>query len=163
MLNFEEVALRYNALVQEFKIINVSKIKFEMKKTVLIIVSTIYIALNAFSTAYAEPRSYLCSAEESTGYDYTNGRWLRERFRSDARYMVKENDSAWTVYEYDIEFEHVTCEAIVEQVLNCRVSGDFVMNMNTMKFSVTNTDSYIHSTRKNRDSVVLTLGSCVAM
>lgn len=134
-----------------------------MKKALLITITVIVVALNMYSISHAEQQSYLCSAEESTGYDYTNGRWLRERFRSDARYMVKNDDSAWTVYEYDIEYEHTSCEDIVEQVLNCQVSGDFIMNMDTMKFSVTNTDSYVHSTRRNRDSVVLTLGVCVEM
>jgi hypothetical protein len=114
------------------------------------------------STA-VEDKTYLCSTEESSGYDYKNGRWIRERFTPDATYLVKLKDASWSVYEYETEYEHESCEPLSEGVLRCTVSGDFIINTKTMKFSVTNTAPYIHSTRKNRDSVVLILGSCVSM
>lgn len=112
--------------------------------------------------AIADKR-YLCSTEESSGYDYKNGRWIRERFTPDANYLVKVKDSKWSVYEYETEYEHTSCEPLTEEILRCQVTGDFTININTMKFSVTNTAPYVHSKRKNRDSVVLILGTCVTM
>jgi len=129
-------------------------------KTIILAVLLIFLIV---PITHAEQRSYLCSAVESTGYDYKNGRWLRERFRPDARFQVKQNDSVWSVYEYETEYEHTTCEDPSDQVLKCTVNGDFIMDMKTMKFSVTDTAPYVHSTRRNRDSVVLTLGTCVSM
>lgn len=131
----------------------------------LLLFSSIIIAEDAplENSAALEDRTYLCSTEESSGYDYKNGRWIRERFTPDATYLVKLKNSEWSVYEYEIKYEHKTCEPLLEEVLSCITSGDFTMNINTMKFSVTNTASYVHSIRKNRDSVVLILGSCVAM
>lgn len=134
-----------------------------MKTKILVSLAVLLISPIAFPISYAESQSFLCSAEESTGYDYTNGRWLRERFRPDARYMVKNDDSKWSVYEYDIEYEHTACELADEQVVHCDASGDFILNIKTMKFSVTNTEPYVHSETRNRDSVVLTLGACVSM
>ncbi len=129
-------------------------------KTIILAVLLIFLM---FPITHAEQGSYLCSAVESTGYDYTNGRWLRERFRPDARFQVKQNDSVWSIYEYETENEHTTCVESPDQVLKCAINGDFIMDMKTMKFSVTDTAPYVHSTRKNRDSVVLTLGTCVPM
>ena len=125
-------------------------------------------AISAESTAdesstVIEDKTFLCSTEESSGYDYKNGRWIRERFTPDATYLVKLKDTKWSVYEYDAEYEHETCEPLLDKILTCRTNGDFIMNMKTLNFSVTNTAPYVHSSRKNRDSVVLVLGSCVAM
>tara|TARA_R110002096_G_scaffold307865_4_gene502583 strand:+ start:732 stop:1148 length:417 start_codon:yes stop_codon:yes gene_type:complete len=108
-------------------------------------------------------KTYLCSTEESSGYDYKNGRWIRERFTPDATFLVKYKSGKWSVYEYQDEYEYDSCETPSEDVLNCKASGDFIFNMSTMKFSLTNTEPYVHSTRKNRNSVVVTLGSCVSM
>ncbi len=108
-------------------------------------------------------KTYLCSTEESSGYDYKNGRWIRERFTPDATFLVKLKDSKWSVHEYESEYTHESCEPVIDGILACKVNGDFIMNLKTMKFSVTNTAPYVHSTRKNRDSVVLILGSCVSM
>ena len=128
-----------------------------------IILSVIISALLLFPALHAKQQSFLCSAEESTGYDYTNGRWLRERFRPDARYLVKQHDANWTVYEYEIEHEHTQCTQESPAIIRCSVSGDFILNIDTEKFSVTNTESYVHSTKRNRDAVILTLGTCVSM
>ncbi len=120
-------------------------------------------SLHENSTAI-EDKTYLCSTEESSGYDYKNGRWIRERFTPDATYLVKLKDTKWSVYEYEVEYEHESCEPLSDDgILTCKTSGDFIVNIKTMKFSVTNTAPYMHSTRKNRDSVVLILGSCVSM
>jgi len=108
-------------------------------------------------------KTYLCSTDESSGYDYKSGRWIRERFTPDTNYLVKFKDNKWSVYEYESEYEHESCEPLSDGILTCEISGDFIMNIKTMKFSVTNTAPFVHSTRKNRDSVVLILGSCVAM
>ncbi len=134
-----------------------------MKLHLLLVTLVFVLTLGNSPSAFADQQSYLCSAEESTGYDYTNGRWLRERFRADARYLVKLNDASWTVYDYDLELEHTSCSTLQENVLNCDLGGNFIMDINTMKFSITDTRSYVHSTRRNRDSVVLTLGACVPM
>lgn len=115
------------------------------------------------NSTVAKDKTYLCSTEESSGYDYKNGRWIRERFTPDATYLVKVKDTKWSVYEYDTEYEHETCEPSSDGILTCNTEGNFIMNINTMKFSMTNTAPYVHSSRKNRDSVVLILGSCVAM
>lgn len=137
-------------------------------KYILIILLLFSSAINAEDTAdqssaEIKEKTFLCSTEESSGYDYKNGRWIRERFTPDADYLVKLKDTKWSVYEYDTEFEHETCEPLLDKKLSCNTNGNFIMNMNTMKFSVTNTAPYVNSTRKNRDSVVLILGSCVAM
>jgi len=108
-------------------------------------------------------KTYLCSTEESSGYDYKNGRWIRERFTPDATYLVKVKNGSWSVYEYETEYEHQSCAPLKEEVLRCEANGDFIFNTKTMKFSATNTAPYVHSTRKNRDSVTLILGSCVLM
>ncbi len=127
-------------------------------KTYLVILSLLFPA-----ALIAEERTYICSAEEATGYDYTNGRWLRERFRPDAKYQVKYSDSAWSVYEYQTESESDICELMDEDVLKCEINGEFIMNFSTLKFSVTNTAPYVHSTRRNRESVILVLGECLSM
>lgn len=111
----------------------------------------------------AEDRAYLCTAEEATGYDYIDGRWLRERFRPDSKYQIKYSDSSWSVYEYQTEIDTDLCELTSKQVLRCDMNGEFVMNFSTLKFSVTNTAPYVHSTRRNRDSVTLILGACLPM
>jgi hypothetical protein len=115
------------------------------------------------TTLLAEDKTYLCDAEESSGYDYKNGRWVRDRFTPDDSYLVKLKETKWSVYEFEVEYEHDSCEPVSEGVLKCSIRGDFTMNMKTMKFSVTDTAPYVNSTRKNRDSVVLTLGTCVSM
>jgi len=115
------------------------------------------------ATLHAEDKTYLCATEFSSGYDYKNGRWIRERFTPDARYLVKLKGVEWSVYEYAVKYEHTSCEPVTEEVLKCSVEGDFTMDMETMKFSVTNTTPYVHSTSKNRDSVALTLGTCDQM
>ncbi len=119
--------------------------------------------ISAEETTTVNAKTYLCSTDESSGYDYKNSRWIRERFTPDATYLVKLKNAQWSVYEYDTEYEYESCEPLLDGVFSCKTSGDFIMNLNTMKFSVTNTAPYIHNTRKNRDSVVLILGSCVAM
>ena len=130
-----------------------------MKRTIIVIISVMLCS----QSLHAQQQSFVCSAEESTGYDYTNGRWLRERFRPDSRYLVKQNGTDWTVYEYEIEHEHTLCTQESSAVIRCEVSGDFILNIETEKFSVTNTESYVHSTKRNRDAVILTLGTCVSM
>ena len=106
--------------------------------------------------------AYLCSAEFSSGYDYKRDRWIRERFRPNDRYRIRKlENNNWSVYELETEYEHMDCDPILDEVLRCDIKGDFTMNFQTMKFSVTSTASYVHSTRRNRDPVVLTLGSCV--
>ncbi len=115
------------------------------------------------NTSATEDKTYLCSTEESSGYDYKNGRWIRERFTPNATYLVKFKNAKWSVYEYQVKYEHETCEPLLEDVLNCKTNGDFTMNTSTMKFSVTNTAPFVHSTRQNRDPVVLILGACVSM
>lgn len=123
--------------------------------TILLLLST--------TTLLAEDKTYLCDAEESSGYDYKNGRWARDRFAPDDSYLVKLKGTAWSVYEYEAEYEHASCEPVSEGLLKCSIGGDFTMNMETMKFSVTDITPYVNSIRKNRDSVVLTLGTCVSM
>lgn len=105
---------------------------------------------------------YLCSAEFSSGYDYKNGRWIRDRFIPDDKYKVQhsENDG-WSVYEFETEAVYTDCDIISDDIVQCDIEGDFIMNFDTMKFSVTSTYSYVHSKRRNRDPVVLTLGKCV--
>ncbi len=115
------------------------------------------------TTLLAEDETYLCEAEESSGYDYKKGRWIRESFTPDDTYLVKLKGTEWSVYEFEAEYEHDSCEPVSEGVLKCSIGGDFTMNMETMKFSVTDTAPYVHSTRRNRDSVVLNLGTCVSM
>ncbi|MDW3094093.1 MAG: hypothetical protein R8G33_00300 [Gammaproteobacteria bacterium] len=137
-------------------------------KLILIILLLFSSTISAEDTAQESPavikdKTYLCSTEESSGYDYKNGRWIRERFTPDATYLVKLKGTKWSVYEYDTEYEHETCAPMLDKILACNTNGDFIMNIDTMKFSVTNTAPYVHSSRKNRDSVVLILGSCVAM
>ena len=106
---------------------------------------------------------YICSAEFSSGYEFKNSRWLRERFRSDARYQVQRSNNVWNIYEFDEEYEYENCGSVEDSLLNCDIDGEFIMDLNTMKFSFTSTDSYVRSTRRSRDPVVLTLGTCVEM
>ena len=130
-----------------------------------LIFSTSAIAEDTFdkNSKLLEDKTYLCATEETSGYDYKNGRWIRERFTPDARFLIKYKATKWSVYEYETELEYETCEPPTDGTLTCKTSGDFIMNINTMKFSVTNTAPYVHNTRKNRDSVVLILGTCVSM
>ena len=115
-------------------------------------------------TTQQEDNSYLCSAEFSSGYDYKKGRWIRERFIPNDRYKIKKlENNNWSVYEFETEYEHMDCGPILDEVLQCNIEGEFTMNFKTMKFAVTSTSSYVHSTRRNRDPVVLTLGSCVKL
>ena len=132
-------------------------------KFILIFLLLYSITISAEETTSIKDESYLCSTEESSGYDYKNSRWIRERFTPDANYLVKFKDTKWSVYEYEAEYEHESCEPLSDNILKCETNGDFIMNLKTMKFSVTNTAPYVHNTRKNRDSVVLILGTCVSM
>ena len=132
-------------------------------KFILIFLLLLSSTLTANDTTFIEDKTYLCTTEESSGYDYKNGRWIRERFTPDANYLVKVKDAKWSVYEYDTEYEHETCDPLLADIVSCETNGDFIMDIVTHKFSVTNTSSFVHSTRKNRDSVVLILGSCVSM
>ena len=132
-------------------------------KFILIFLLLLSSTLIANDTTTIEDKTYLCTTDESSGYDYKNGRWIRERFTPDANYLVKVKDAKWSVYEYDTEYEHETCDPLLAEILTCKTNGDFIMDTKTMKFSVTNTAPFVHTTRKNRDSVVLILGSCVAM
>ena len=110
-----------------------------------------------------EDMAYICSAEFSSGYDYKNGRWLRERFVPNDKFKVMRKDSVWSIYEFEIEYEHTDCGALVDNILRCTAGGEFIVDIKTMKFSVTQTAPYVHSTRRSRDSVVLTLGTCVVL
>ena len=110
-----------------------------------------------------ENNTFICSAEFSSGYELKNGRWLRERFRSDQRYQVKQNNENWSIYLFQQEYEYENCGSIEDNIVNCHIDGDFVMDLATMKFSFTTTMSYVSDTRRNRDPVILTLGTCVKM
>ena len=107
--------------------------------------------------------TYLCTAEYSSGYELKNGRWLRERFMPNDKYKVKLYEgNGSSVYAYADDYEYTDCEHNKEEdILQCNVEADFIMNFDTMKFSATTTWSYVHSKRRNRDPVVLTLGTCV--
>jgi hypothetical protein len=107
---------------------------------------------------------FLCTAEYSTGYELKNGRWLRERFMPNDKYKVTmQQDGQWTVYAFMDDYKYTECEPVSEGVLQCNIEADFTMNFETMKFSVTSTSSYVHSKRRNRSPVVLTLGTCVKL
>ena len=113
-------------------------------------------------TAQAGHTSYICSAEFSSGYEFKNGRWVRDRFIPDDKYkIIKSGDENWTVYEFETEIEYKDCSPIIDEIFRCNLEGEFILNFQTMKFSLTSTASYVHSTRRNRDPVVLTLGTCV--
>ena len=105
--------------------------------------------------------NYLCSAEFSSGYEYKNGRWLRERFTPNDKYKIKPKGDSWTVYAYQEDYEYDECAPLSGNVLQCNIEADFIMDLGTLKFSVTSTSSYVHSKRRNRDPVVLILGTCV--
>ncbi len=135
----------------------------------------ILISLLLFSgSAFSEDRqnentqtrhgSYLCSAEFSSGYEFKNGRWVRDRFIPDDKFKIeKTGNGDWSVYEFETEFEHQDCGPIEDGIIKCNVEGEFTLDFETMKFSLTSTASYVHSTRRNRDPVVLTLGTCVKL
>ena len=113
-------------------------------------------------TAQTRHGAYICSAEFSSGYELKNSRWVRDRFRPDDKYkIIKAGEEDWIVYEFETELEHKDCGPIIDEVMKCNVDGEFTLNFKTMKFSLTSTASYVHSTRRNRDPVVLTLGTCV--
>lgn len=140
---------------------NAVSIKFVLAS--LLLFSNIILAEDRENEAtQTKDTSYLCSAEYSSGYEFNNGRWSRDRFRADDKYKIKKlEDNNWSVYEFETEYEHMDCDPIVDEVLKCNIEGEFTMNFQTMKFSLTSTGSYVHSKRRNRDPVVLTLGTCV--
>lgn len=135
-----------------------------MKMRYLIILLAVSAAFPVTFLAAEENNTsnYLCSAEFSSGYDYKNGRWLRERYMPNDKYKIKpQEDGGWTVYAYQEDYEFDGCRPVSDGILNCDIEADFMMNFETLKFSVTSTSSYVHSKRRNRDPVVLTLGTCV--
>ena len=116
------------------------------------------------NTLLAAEVSYLCSAELSSGYEYNNGRWSRDRFRPDDKYKIQQlEDNQWSLYEYKTDLEYTDCKLIEAQILECEAEGVFAFNLKTMKFSFTSTASYVHSTRRNRDPIILTLGTCLEL
>lgn len=134
-----------------------------MKKRYLTILLTACFAfpLTTVLADDSKKTNYLCSAEFSSGYDFKNGRWLRQRYTPNDKYKVKPQDDGWTVYAYQEDYEYDECNPASEEILQCNIEADFMMNFKTLKFSVTSTSSYVHSNRRNRDPVVLTLGTCV--
>ena len=105
---------------------------------------------------------FLCSAEYSTGYELKNSRWIRERFIPSDKYKVAvQDEDNWTVYSFTDDYEYTDCELASDGILQCNIEAEFTMNFETLKFSVTSTSSYVHSKRRNRDPVVLMLGTCV--
>ena len=128
----------------------------------IVLAAMLCVSTGVHSDDHSDHRSYLCSAEFSSGYDYKKGRWIRERFTPDDRFKIEKSDQLeWSVYDFETEFKYSECGSIVDDVLRCDIDGDFTMNFKTMKFSITSTSSYVDSTRRIRDPVVLTLGSCV--
>ena len=129
----------------------------------ILLVLMLLVSASAMSDNYqGQADFYICSAEFSSGYDYKNGRWIRDRFIPDDKYKIeKDENDKWTVYEFETEAEYMDCNQTSDGILQCDIEGDFIMNFKTMKFSVTSTYSYVHSTRRNRDPAVLTLGKCV--
>lgn len=139
----------------------VVSIKFALA-SLLLFSSSVLAEGHQNETAQTRDTSYLCSAEFSSGYEFKNGRWSRDRFRPDDTYKLKKlEDKNWSIYEFETEYEYKDCGPILDGVLKCNIEGEFTLNFETMKFSVTSTASYVHSTRRNRDPVVLTLGTCV--
>ena len=127
-----------------------------------LLVACLMLPFTLVSAEEIKPSNYLCSAEFSSGYDYKNGRWLRQRYMPNDKYKIKpQEDGSWTVYAYQDDYEFDECSPVSDGILQCNIEADFMMNFDTLKFSVTSTSSYVHSKRRNRDPVVLTLGTCL--
>jgi hypothetical protein len=134
----------------------------KMRYLNILLAASLMLPFTLVSAEEINTSNYLCSAEFSSGYDYKNGRWLRERYMPNDKYKIKpQEDDSWTVYAYQEDYEFDECSPVSDGILKCNIEADFMMNFETLKFSVTSTSSYVHSKRRNRDPVVLTLGTCV--
>src|SRR5690348_1944097 len=110
--------------------------------------------------------AYRCTADAATGFKYNErtDAWELARFKADGRYVVRKQDSEWTMYAMGAELlPHRCTKAAGSAFIEC--GGPFIhfiANTGTMRYQ---NDSVRSNTTLNHpfdeDSVYIEIGRCV--
>src|SRR5262245_21392765 len=123
-------------------------------------------ALVAFAPAYGAdgPRTYLCIADKSTGFQFHDGAWNHARFNVEGhRYLLKlKQDGEWALHRFGIESSMSSCKAEGDWI-KCDGIYRFTFNMNNSRFISADLFGYADGLDKNDNTPMIEIGTCAAI
>ena len=125
-------------------------------------------------SAFAE--SWLCVADQVTGYDYEKSRngWIERRFNPTSKFLVKRSEIAkfkWTVTSVGDPIPTFYCEDDFDKYggVICHGWGEFRFQKEQLKFTASMTYAYFSELTDEKgkftqpDSIMLIIGKCSSL
>ena len=130
-----------------------------MKKFLALIIGLFSITC----TVLAEDNQWVCLTEHANGFDNENGEWVHSVYRPEGKFIVKNKNGVWSVYDYSSEVEFVYCKIILGVGVYCSKVGmsNFFFHTDRLKFTHSITAPYIWDNTKA--SVTTKLGKCAPL
>lgn len=130
-----------------------------MKKILALIIVPLLIT----PAALAEVKQWVCLTEHANGFENKNSEWVHSKFKPEGKFIVKNKNGMWSVYDHSAGFEFVYCKTILGVGIYCSKVGmsNFFFHTDRLKFTYSMTGPYLWDNTKA--SVTTKLGKCTPL